>query len=118
MSLRPGIGFSSLYEMASTMLFLDWDELEKDVPHQVTIAGKKWPLGRYLRQKLRLMIGKEVKVPDEILEELAEKMRPLREAARASEDNPSFRNQVIEAFAQECLNFEKRQHIFKKGETL
>lgn len=39
----------------------------QDVPHEVRINGKKYPLGRYLRQALREAIGWSKKTPDNVL---------------------------------------------------
>lgn len=114
MSLKPGIGYSALWEIASVMLTLGLDESEVDVPSTLRHGSRIWPLGRYLQQNLRKMVGKETNVPEEILEQIAEKMLPLRLAARSSQDLPSFKKTVLDHFAQDVLNFETRNRIFGK----
>lgn len=114
MSLRPGLGKSALWEVADVLMKFNLDESEADVPSALRHGRRVWPLGRYLRQQLRLMIGKEVSVPDEVLREAAEKMRPLCEAAKLSAERPSLKAQIVETFKQDVLNYETRAKIFKK----
>lgn len=64
------------------------------------------------------MMGKEVRVPDEVLAEIAEKLRPLREAARGSSQNPSFKRQVVDAFEQAALNMTVRHNLRNRGKSL
>lgn len=118
MSLRPGIGYHALWEIADVLMSLDLDVSEADVPSALRHGKRIWPLGRYLRSRLRLMIGKEATCPDEVLQEVASKLLPLRLAARASSENPSFKAQVVEAFAQDVLNLETRNKIFRKRSDL
>lgn len=42
-----------------------------DVPSEVRIAGKKYPLGRYLKSRLRCAIGWDTKVPKEVVRALS-----------------------------------------------
>lgn len=114
MSLRPGIGQRAMHDIADVILRLGLDESEADVPSALRRGKTIAPLGRYLRQQLRLMIGKEVGAPDEVLREAAERLRPLREIAKLDEEHPSFKWQVVQAFAQDVLNREKRQTIYSK----
>lgn len=118
MSLRPGIGLNSLWEIADVMMSLGLDESEPDVPSGLRHGGRIWPLGRYLKTKLRTMIGKDGGVPDEVLQKIAEELLPLREAAKRSKENPSFKAQVLEHFKQDVLNLETRSRVFKKRGSL
>lgn len=118
MSLRPGIGYHALWEIADVLMSLGLDESEADVPSALRHGRRIWPLGRYLRSRLRLMVGKEEKCPDEVLQEAALRLLPLREAAKRSSVNPSFKAQVVEAFRQDALNLETRQRIFRKRSDL
>lgn len=112
MSLRPGIGYSAMWEVADLMLRYDLERLPRSLAH----GKKQWPLGRYLRGALKAMTG--VDSSDVELSELAERLRPLREAAARSEENPSFRRRLVEAFAQECLQVETKSKIFKQARSL
>lgn len=65
MSLRPGIGADFMHEVASSLLKYDLDEAMLDVPVALRHGAKSMPLGRYLRKKLRLAIGRDEKPPPE-----------------------------------------------------
>ncbi len=60
MSNRPGIGADAMAVVADSLhsnAGLDYISREKDVPYEIRIDGKKRPLGRYLRSKLREEMG-------------------------------------------------------------
>lgn len=118
MSLRPGIGADAMWEIADVLMQLGLDESEADVPSALRRGSTIAPLGRYLRQRLRLMIGKEVTVPDEALREAALRLLPMRLAAKESSTTPSFKAHVVEAFRQDVLNREKRNAIFKQRKSI
>lgn len=122
MSLRPGIGQRAMHEIASTFMALGLDQSEADVPSALRRGPKLYPLGRYLKQQLRLMIGKEVTTPEEIKREMEEKMRPLREIADMAPTPElrrlAFKNAVIDHFAQEILNRKRKSEIFKSRGSL
>lgn len=80
MSLRPGIGTGMMHELASTLLELGTDNMV-DVPAVLEHGTTRYPLGRYLRRKLRTFIGREANAPQEALEQYAKELHPLREAA-------------------------------------
>lgn len=116
MSLRPGIGADAMWDVASTLLQYDLDETQVDVPDHLRVGPTGRPIGRYLRRKLRSMIGKEVDTPDEILQAMAEDLRPLREAAFYA--SKSFAQAVVDAAEGERRNFYARQAVFKGRKTL
>lgn len=74
MSLRPGIG-SGVIDSISKQLMERGASLGVarvgDVPSEIRIAGKKYPLGRYLRSLLRCAIGWDAAVPREIVRQLS-----------------------------------------------
>lgn len=53
MSLRPGIGVDALWDVASAMMRYDLG----NVPSQLRVGPKLFPLGRYLRRRLGLFLG-------------------------------------------------------------
>lgn len=114
MSLRPGIGRDAMHEVADVWLRYNLEDLEMDVPTALRRGSRMWPLGQYLRRQLRLMVGKEERAPDEVMAEAFERLLPLRLAARQDSENPSFKKHVVEAFAQERLNKQKRSKIFNR----
>lgn len=81
MSLRPGIGYQMMHEVASTLMEHGLDERLVDVPILLQHGRTKYPLGRYLRRKLRTFIGRSPDAPPEALAEYQKEMQPLREAA-------------------------------------
>ena len=81
MSLRPGIGLGMMDELASTLMEYKLDEKMIDVPTSLQHGSKQWPLGRYLRRKLRARIGRDERTPFEEIQKRKEEMQPLREIA-------------------------------------
>lgn len=98
MSLKPGIGLNHMHDVASTLLNLA--SPQGDVPVSLRHGGRQLPLGRYLRRKLRTMIGKDEKAPTTINEE----MLSLLQAAQADKQNPSFKAHLIASGNQKALN--------------
>lgn len=80
MSLRPGIGADALHDVASVMMQY---RLEKrgDVPLSLMFGGKHLPLGRYLRGKLRELVGLPPGAPPAALREAFEKLSLVRRFA-------------------------------------
>lgn len=79
MSLRPGIGRGAIGSMAANFgsrsgaaaLAAELESGTGDVPHEVRINGKKYPLGRYLRKALREEVGFGSETPDHVLYDAA-----------------------------------------------
>lgn len=117
MSLRPGVARDAMHEVASELMRYDLDERLSDVPVSLRHGKKKeLPLGRYLRQNLRVMIGKDKNAPEASLEERALELRQLREEAFAL-DKP------LAAFIQEkskgaIVGVIARSHIRRKRSVL
>lgn len=80
MSLKPGIGLGMMHDLASTLMELGTDNMV-DVPAVLQHGMTRYPLGRYLRRKLRTMVGRSPNAPQEALEQYAKEMLPLRKAA-------------------------------------
>lgn len=118
MSLRPGIGLDALHEVASVFMQYDLEKSQSDVPVTLRHGALELPLGRYLRRKLRLMVGRDEKAPEEVLQKLALEMLPLRLAARTSKENPSFKKQLIDASKGAVARVESRQRLFKGSKSL
>lgn len=120
-SNRPGLGSGALWEIASELLRyenLDSRISQGDVPVTLRHGGKELPLGRYMRRKLRAMIGRGEEVHESTIKKMEEELLPLRVAARASSENPSLRAQMEIANANSVLKFESRQRMFKGRKTL
>jgi len=104
-SLRPGIGHSSLHEIAHTLLGLA--TREADVPSALRHGGRLLPLGRYLRRELRALVGMEKTSPSVLTPEGAT-------LHRLSLPSPLTQEQK----AQRLLNLESKTRIQRKGKPL
>ena len=112
MSLRPGIGLGMMHDLASVLLEHKLDERMVDVPLTLQHGGKQFPLGRYLRRKLRTFIGRPENAPPEALKQQADELQPLRDAAfHASE---SLASHVLKASLGKRLQIEGREKSRRK----
>lgn len=115
-SNRPGIGHDFMHEVASTLLGLEQEQ--PDVPSVLQHGMRKLPLGRYLRRKLRTMVGRDEKTPEEITRQLSEELLPLRQAAKLDKENPSLKHQILQVNKGSIAQLENRQKIFKQRKSL
>lgn len=95
MSLRPGIGATAMHDVASEIL--RWKLGDKDVPIGLRHGGKVFPLGKYLRRRLRVLTGKVENAPPGTLQTLANQMQLLR--AYAWQNDRSVSSVFEELFA-------------------
>lgn len=116
MSLRPGIGLGMAHEIASTLMEHKIDERMIDVPLSLQHGRAKWPLGRYLRRKLRTFVGREENAPPEALAPQEQEMQALREAAWNSQT--SLKSEVLKKSLGRRIQIEARERRIKKRETL
>lgn len=84
MSRRPGLGYSAMFDIASTLLEYDLEKTLEDVPGVIKISGRMLPLGKYLKSNLRKMIGRDEKTPPAVLQAIEEELQPMYEAAYAT----------------------------------
>lgn len=85
MSLRPGIGAEAVPLLKDALIDSDGvihPACDVDVPSVIRSGGKKYPLGRYLRSRLRKSMGGDGKEP-----ELANRVRQVEVIAK---DFPQF----------------------------
>lgn len=66
-----------MHEIASQLLTETDVERMVDVPLSLQHGKYHFPLGRYLRRKLRLMVGKDEKTPEAILQIQRENMHAM-----------------------------------------
>lgn len=119
MSNRPGVGADAMDEIAHVFLSLGLENTQADVPSALRHGKRLFPLGRYLRRRLRARIGREVNAPSEVVNEIWEKeMRPLLEKAKASKTDVSLSSQMaLENFGyHESMSLKERTG--KKGRKL
>lgn len=118
MSLRPGIGADFMHEVASTVMQFDLeDATQGDVPSSLRHGSRTLPLGRYLRKKLRVYVGKEANAPNP-KGVVDPEMLALSQAAKASKDYPSFKSQLVLAKTPNALSLVGKTRIFKQGKKL
>lgn len=118
MSRMPGLGYDALHEIASQLMAFNLDTSQTDVPSALRHGKKLLPLGRYLRRKLRTLVGKNEKTPDEILQQISEEMLPLLIRSKTSKTAPSLKLQIEEERLGQKLNLENRTRIFEKRKHL
>ncbi|UDN67845.1 replication initiator protein [robinz microvirus RP_145] len=90
MSNRPGLGAHVMDEVASTILENRLEDALEDVPSTLRHGKIIYPLGRYLRRRLRQRIGREPNAPQSILDKMEQEVLPLRQAAYATA-RPGFK---------------------------
>lgn len=109
MSLRPGLGLGMMHDVASVLLEHGLDETMVDVPLTLQHGRAQFPLGRYLRRKLRAMIGRDENTPLEALREYQEALQVLREDA--FENSESVSKKIAEAGLGARINMEGKLAI-------
>lgn len=116
MSNRPGIGHDFLHEVASTYLQFNLENSQSDVPVTLRHGKRLLPLGRYMRKKLRGLIGHDEKAPQEILDQSSMELSRLRQAAAKAKVST---REIYEAENKTKLaSFESKQRIFKTKRSL
>lgn len=119
MSLKPGLGYDMMFEVASTLMQFNCEaSCEGDVPVTLAHGKTQMPLGRYLRAKLRLMSGLGDKVPEAVSRANTQKLHTLyKDALR----DPSFVSIATHLSAMDdgaVANMEAKARIFKKRNSL
>lgn len=136
-SLKPGLGFGMVREIADTLTRYDLLSANGDVPVTIAHGGKPMPLGRYLRHMLRLHLSGQMedyystpsthvlkrsrilaavkrKFPVQPDEKREAEMSLVRARARADKENPSPLFHLLKLSEQEIRNTEARFKNFTK----
>lgn len=116
MSLRPGIGLGMAHEIASTLMHHKSDEHMIDVPISLRHGSMQWPLGRYLRRKLRTYIGRDENAPQAVTEEMEKELQLVRQAAWDSQT--SVKAAILEKSLGRRIQIQARQRRYGKKGTL
>jgi hypothetical protein len=115
MSLRPGLGANAMHDVASVLMQYNLEETLPDVPGQVRIGSRKVPIGRYLRQQLRSMVGHDKASPEVSLHELEAKLCLVRQAAfNSSRSVKSVFNELNQPYSDQIS---ARLTMGKQSET-
>lgn len=115
MSKNPGIGAGALDDVASQLLTYGLETMS-DVPSTLRFGGKLMPIGRYLRNHLRLLVGKPKGASPTTIQEQANELRAMREAAW--KDQIPLKEFIITQNQQARITLEQREKRFSKREKL
>lgn len=125
MSLKPGIGFEALHDMADAIIKYDVELTQGDVPSSLRRGASLYPLGRYLRGKLRELSGMEKAAPPSTLNAIKEEVQTVLAAAGIDPQKlPAVvrqqvvKNALIDHGAQARLNIKTRREIHSKGKKV
>lgn len=118
MSRMPGLGFGAVERIAGLLRDQHGRDLIArlgDVPTTVQVGGRAWPLGRYMRDKLRLALGYQSRF-DRRQGVSPEKVKQLLALRSSSSTFQEFDQKVKAMEAQRVLNAQSRAAVFgKKG---
>jgi len=112
MSLRPGIGTGLMHEVASALLQHNLNESLIDVPLTLRHGNREWPLGRFLRRKLRTFIGRPPNAPAEVLAIQEAELQNLRETAWNNQT--SLKTEVLKKSLGRRIQIEARYRRNKR----
>lgn len=113
-SNRPGIGAGFMEVLADSLAEYG---VGKDVPTSLRHGSSVYPLTRYLRNKLRVLVGREEGAPDDVLMEMAHSLREMRESAGivTFEDWKIF---AADAITAGVANVKARSEIYRKRRAI
>lgn len=122
MSLKPGIGGLAISDIAESLNNIHGQQLiidNGDVPASLQHGSRSWPLGRYLRSKLREEVGLDAeKVKAETIIRWSAEMDEFYKAKGITVTGPFKeiyrKDAVIEDGTQAARNQEKRFNLFSK----
>lgn len=124
MSLRPGLGANAMRNVART---IDCYKLagDGDVAAALRVGSKILPLGRYLRERLRLVVGTTDEQKAASLEDWRKELSELRKAAAALSDGEVyvegtfneeiFKKLLVEQDMEKVRQLEGRRKLYERG---
>lgn len=118
MSLKPGLGYDFLHEIASTMMQFNLELSEADVPVSLAHGKKQLPLGRYLRKNLRKLIGRDEKAPAHVTDQLSQEMRYVYQNMLETKSHTYIGEALSAVDDGKVAAAEARAKIFKKRTSL
>lgn len=122
MSLKPGIGHHALKQIALVISRYNLLTPEGDVPVTLRHGTTYWPLGRYLRKKLRKELGLNEVAPQYLSAEASHKnfhseqnaqMRSLQQTAIANQT--SLKEEITKHNESKRQQIQKRLELFVKS---
>lgn len=119
MSLRPGIGASAMQDVANSLNDAPGARAVSalgDVPLILQHGPKKFPLGRYLRRRLRHEMGAEdLREPDSARKVKATQLRALSEAIGTAQARKKLK---LDIEHERIRQIETRERIWRKKGTI
>lgn len=106
MSLKPALGLNLMHDVASTLLQHDLEGKLIDVPISLQHGKHQWPLGRFLRRKLRTFIGRSPNAPPAVLELQAAELQTMRETSWTNQT--SLKTTILDASLGKRRQIEQR----------
>lgn len=116
MSLKPGLGAGVIHDVANELLKHNLEKAIEDVPTTLQHGKSHFPLGPYLRKRLRRAIGRSEKCPESILEKAKKELQPLREAAFNS--SRSFKSEIVQKNKGKIASTLKRAKIYQQRKRI
>lgn len=125
MSLKPGIGYGALKRVGLIIARYNLLTPEGDVPVTLRHGTQLWPLGRYLRKKLRKELGLNEIAPQFLTPEAAyawynseenAQLRSLQKTAIAN--STSLKEELVKSSAALRAQIQKRLELFNRKATL
>lgn len=115
-----GIGSGLMHDVASTLMSFNLDTTQSDVPVTLRHGNRELPLGRYLRRKLRVLMGQNPEVPEakvrEILNEKIEKeVLPVLAHPLFSEERKTARAKVEKKKLNAQLHADRKSDYQQRG---
>lgn len=114
MSLRPGIGGDAVENVAKSMVGISFPD---DVPSALRHGAKMLPLGRYLRRRLRVRVGRDIKEPAHVSLARSVEMQALYKD-NVADPSRSVRQALIDVDSAVVARLEARRRIFKQRKSL
>lgn len=114
MSLRPGIGGYAVEDIANALVGIP---LDGDVPSGLRHGSKVLPLGRYLKRRLRVQLGRGINEPASLSLERSKEMHAVY-VDSISDPSRSVKQRLLDVDASVVAGLEARRRIFKKRSSL
>ena len=119
MSLKPGIGADAMKMVAASIqAYGVEDKLDTDVPSELRVGGKKLPVGKYLKSKLRKELDRDEGIPQAEYDKVYQPVREVLETAKNDEEELSPLAHIEKEMVQKIRNAEAREKIYRKRTTL
>lgn len=118
MSRRPGLGVMAMHDVADTLMRFNLDTTQIDVPSILQHGKKQLPLGRFLRAKLRKMLGKEEHATPEALAKINEEMLALLQDSINDPQASSLKKMIQNRDKGRIASIENRHNILSSRKTL